>query len=314
MKNIINAVKIAGGCIAAIFIANLLKLNYSASAGIITILSIQATKKETLRIALKRLLAFLSAVVIAFGAFSLLGYTLSGFALYMFVYIFVCMIFHWQAAMAVNSVLVTHFWTARSMSPEWILNELLIFLIGVSVGVIINLSLHARRDKINALKLNIEEDIRNILARMSNEILIEDKSNYKGNCFEVLDGHISEAIRVTEESISNSFHSDVNEELLYIMMRKNQAEVLRHIYENVLLLDKVPRQSHIVAEFIGKLSNHIFMENDVNVNLEELHNIFENMKDEPLPSSRKEFENRAILYQILYQLEEFLSIKYEWSE
>ena len=149
---------------------------------------------------------------------------------------------------------------------------------------------------------------------MSNEILIEDKSNYKGNCFEVLDGHISEAIRVTEESISNSFHSDVNEELSYIMMRKNQAEVLRHIYENVLLLDKVPRQSHIVAEFIGKLSNHIFMENDVNVNLEELHNIFENMKDEPLPSSRKEFENRAILYQILYQLEEFLSIKYEWSE
>ena len=43
--------------------------------------------------------------------------------------------------------------------------------------------------------------------------------------------------------------------------------------------------------------------------MEELQAVFDTMKTEALPVSREEFENRAILYHILMDLEEFLMFK-----
>lgn len=43
--------------------------------------------------------------------------------------------------------------------------------------------------------------------------------------------------------------------------------------------------------------------------LARLQEIFAEMKAEPLPESREEFENRAVLYHILMDLEEFLIFK-----
>lgn len=45
---ILKSVKITAGAILAILFASCLNLKYSATAGIITILSIQNTKKETI--------------------------------------------------------------------------------------------------------------------------------------------------------------------------------------------------------------------------------------------------------------------------
>lgn len=51
---ILKSVKITAGAILAILFASCLNLKYSATAGIITILSIQNTKKETIQTALAR--------------------------------------------------------------------------------------------------------------------------------------------------------------------------------------------------------------------------------------------------------------------
>ena len=48
-KTALNTLKIAAAAIAAILIARFLHLENEISAGIVAILSIQATKKETLR-------------------------------------------------------------------------------------------------------------------------------------------------------------------------------------------------------------------------------------------------------------------------
>ena len=66
MKSIIiNTLKISVAAILAILCAQALKLDFAVSAGIVAILSVQPTKKETLRTALARLLAFAVALVIS---------------------------------------------------------------------------------------------------------------------------------------------------------------------------------------------------------------------------------------------------------
>lgn len=62
MKKIdwLKIIKISIGCCFAVFLADWLGLRSATSAGIIALLSIQNTKKETLTIAGKRVCAFLS--------------------------------------------------------------------------------------------------------------------------------------------------------------------------------------------------------------------------------------------------------------
>jgi uncharacterized membrane protein YgaE (UPF0421/DUF939 family) len=48
--------------------------------------------------------------------------------------------------------------------------------------------------------------------------------------------------------------------------------------------------------------------------MKRLGEIFAHMKTEPLPEDREEFENRAILYHILLDLEEFLMFKGRFVE
>lgn len=59
---IFNTIKIAGAAILAILTATALDLEFAVSAGIVAVLTIQPTKKETIRTAVGRLFAFAGIV------------------------------------------------------------------------------------------------------------------------------------------------------------------------------------------------------------------------------------------------------------
>ena len=80
MKGLLfRSVKIIAAAVLAILVAQALGLDFAVSAGIVAILSVQPTKKETLRTALARFLAFAVALVISLALFNLLGFTLPVF-------------------------------------------------------------------------------------------------------------------------------------------------------------------------------------------------------------------------------------------
>lgn len=70
----IKIFKIAAGAGIAVIIAQSLGVNYSTSAGVITLLSIQNTKKETIRVMTLRLYSFGMALALAALSFFLFGY------------------------------------------------------------------------------------------------------------------------------------------------------------------------------------------------------------------------------------------------
>ena len=88
----------------AILAAFSLHLEFAVSAGIVAILSIQPTKKETLQTAVGRFLAFLCALVIAYVCFLFMGFSVAAYGVYLFFYIMVCLRFGWNSAMAMDSV------------------------------------------------------------------------------------------------------------------------------------------------------------------------------------------------------------------
>ena len=139
---LLKSVKIIAAAVLAILVAQALGLDFAVSAGIVAILSVQPTKKETLRTALARFFAFAIALAISFALFNLLGFTVPVFFIYLALFILVCQWRGWVSAMAMDSVLISHFISFGKTGLYEIRNELLLFVIGVAFGILVNIFLH----------------------------------------------------------------------------------------------------------------------------------------------------------------------------
>lgn len=169
----LKGIKLTAAAILAITAANLFGLKFAATAGIITILSIQNTKKETLRVACRRGLAFLCALGIAAAAFGALGFTMSAFALYLLVFSCVCLFFGWTEAIAMDSVLITHFLTEGNMEAALFFNEVCLFLIGTGMGILANLHLHKQIELYDRLAQNADRLMRAALKELEKLLTLE---------------------------------------------------------------------------------------------------------------------------------------------
>ncbi len=128
--NRLKMVKIAGGCFLAMTIAGGLNLRYGASAGVIALLSIHDTKRETVYAMLKRLGAFAIALALAPVCFGLAGYTPLAIGVFLLLFAPVCSMLQIQEGLSVSTVLMTHFLTEGAVSPETIANEALLLVVG----------------------------------------------------------------------------------------------------------------------------------------------------------------------------------------
>ena len=310
MKSIItNSIKISAAAILAIICAQALKLDFAVSAGIVAILSVQPTKKETLRTALARLLAFAVALVISIALFNLLGFTVPVFFLYLLLFILVCQWRKWISAMAMDSVLISHFLSFGKTGTAEIKNEVLLFALGVGFGILVNLILHKKTDYIEELKNQTDGQIKQALHRMALRIQNPDLADYDGSCFTSLNKSLFTAQKQAEENYNNQFTKKDTFDSRYLEMRENQTKILYEMYKAVRELHTVPATAQLLSDFLEKVSNEYHKNNDVKSLLEELTLIHDKMKSLPLPQTRIEFEDRANLFILMERLKEFLQIK-----
>lgn len=349
----LKGIKLTAAAILAMIAANLLGLKFAATAGIITILSIQNTKKETLRVACRRGLAFLCALGIAAAAFSVLDFTVFAFALYLFFFSCICLCFGWTEAIAMDSVLITHFLTEENMGTALMVNEISLFLIGTGMGILANLHLHQETDLYKRLQHEADWRMRTALKQMETLLLAGGKKeavscgraeaelyenaagaggkaaraggNAAGADGKALEQKAKECLEELEKALSalqecayrnwnNSFFQTSVYETEYAVMRSRQAEVLHHIYASVKMTESMPRQAGQVAALIGRIEAEYDRDNTVEALQQALGELFAEMRGDALPRTREEFEARAVLFYLLKQLEEFLQLKRDFME
>ena len=313
MKTIItNTIKITLAAVLAILCAQALKLDFAVSAGIVAILSVQPTKKETLRTALARLLAFAVALVISITLLNFLGFTVPVFFLYLLLFILVCQWRKWISAMAMDSVLISHFLSFGKTGLPEINNEVLLFLLGVGFGILVNLLLHKKTDYIEELKNKTDEQIKLALHRMALRIQNPDLADYDGSCFSSLNKSLFTAKKQAEENYNNQFSKKDTFDTLYLEMREKQTKILYEMFKAARNLQSIPPTAPLLSDFLEKVSNEYHKDNDVKALLDELALIHDKMKAHPLPQTRSEFEDRANLFILMERLKEFLHIKHDF--
>ena len=129
-----------------------------------------------------------------------------------------------------------------------------------------------------------------------------------------LDLIIKKLEKEAHENQGNTLLSDEQYFVKYVEMRKNQKLVVEKLCQNIRLLHDVPIQAHAISHFIEDVSIKFHESNNTQELMQKLTEMQTSMQKEPLPVTRTEFENRAVLYRILYDLEELITIKKRFIE
>lgn len=307
----LQGMKMALGAAAAILVSQALGLQSSPTAGIITVLSILGTKRETLLTARNRLLAYLTSLLIAFVCYSLLGYTVPAFAVYLFLFAALCCGLGWVYAIAMVSVLTSHYMIAGHMSPGLVLNETLLMAIGTGFGILVNLHLRADHSGIR-LRLNqVDDAMRRLLSLLADVLETEDASALTLAKEELnrLREAIGQAEALAKRNIENQLLHPSLYDIRYAAMRSRQCRMLSQALSAMAKMDGAPAQQKQVGHFLRQIAGEYDRNNDVSGLLAVHADILRDMKQSPLPATRAEFESRALLYAVLLRLEDFLQVK-----
>ena len=159
---------------------------------------------------------------------------------------------------------------------------------------------------------NVDRQMKGILHRMSLWLPREGKDDYKDDCFSELKKGISQAKDCAVSNYGNTVLSKSVYELDYVAMREQQSILLREIYDNILRIRYLPKQAEQVAGLLGQIGEDFHRDNTVEGLLEQRRILLDEMKSQPLPDSREEFEARAVLFCLLMQIKQFLEIKREF--
>lgn len=326
--NYIKVVKIAAGSSVAIMLAYALGLQYAVSAGVITLLSLQDTKRATISIALMRLVAFILATAIALAVFSLLSYNAVAYGVFLLFFVGISYYFRMYDAIAMNAVLATHYLLERNMSVSMICNEGLLLLIGAGIGIVLNLYIPSNVRQIRGMQHTIEEDLKAILSALALKLVAADTNGLEERlkrkltintdcnegCLVHLKEHIDSGLAQAYTNMNNALFAETRYYIEYMEMRRQQYKILKEMFEKAAKLTMVTPQAYDLAGFIMDIANTLSETENAKGLLKIGDELLVKYKESPLPATREEFENRAVLYVILTDLRIFLKIKEEFAD
>ncbi|WP_299088129.1 aromatic acid exporter family protein [uncultured Metabacillus sp.] len=304
--------KTALGTTIAVMLAQFMELENYISAGIITILCIQVTKKKSLKSSWARLLACTIAMIYSFLFFEGLMYHPIIIGLMLLVFIPTTVFVKVTEGIVTSTVIIFHLYNAGRITWSLIWNEFLLIIIGIGVALIMNIYMPSMEVKLKNYQKQIEENL-SIIFREIELYLIESDRKWDGSEIIKTAELINQAKTMAFREVENHFLRHENTYYHYFKMREKQFEIIERIIPLITSIHTSVEQSKMIADFIHDLRIHIHPGNTAHrflVQLIEMKQSFENME---LPQTREEFEVRAALLHFIREMESYLIIKSQFK-
>jgi uncharacterized membrane protein YgaE (UPF0421/DUF939 family) len=303
-----RTIKTAVGTAISILLAQQLGLHNFASAGILTILCIQVTKRRSLRTAWDRFLACVLAMPFSAVFFEGISYHPIVIGIMLFFFIPTVVMLKAPDGVVTSSVIIIHIYMAEKITMAIFLNELGVITVGIGVALLINLYMPSVDKKLKDYQREIEENFKTIFCEMV-RYLRTGASNWDGKEITVCDRLLNEAITLALQDVENHFLRDEDTYFQYFKMRKKQFEIIERVLPIVTSITHTVKQGHMVANFLDELSENIHAKNTAYIYLEKLNEMKKIFEEMELPKTREEFEVRAALLQLVNEMNEYLIIK-----
>lgn len=309
-----KTVKMALSATIAIIICNYIGLQFGVTSGIIAILSIQDTKKEALLVGGKRIISSTVAIFLSYALYVLLGNNPIVFGLFLLIFIPTTKLLKISEGMVIGAVLSTHLLMSTNIDASWIINESKLNAIGIGVAMMFNLYTASLENSFEKNKDRIEDYFRAILSDMAVSLVTQAVPVYEQEVFFCVEKLIKDT-KVMAQIINNNHLFKSNDYYMsYVDMRKIQLEAIKRMQRHFLRFYMKYDQTRTLSEFTNNVAMNIHEDNDCIELINKLALLRKDYENMELPKNRTEFENRALLFQFLNDLEDFLIIKKEFKE
>lgn len=309
-KMAIKVLKIAVGSCMAVAIAQFFELQYATSAGIVALLTVQDTRRDTIRLAAERLFSFLLSVLLVFVCFRYIGkLEWVNYGVYIFLMVHVCYFFGWQNTVSVNAVMGTHYLLTPDYSLIFAANELAVITIGTTLALLMNWRMPSNLKILREDIRKVEDDIQQVLRELDGYLEGKLDGTHIWLDLDQLEASIHRGLERAHEHAHNTLSEEDHYYIEYMEMRLQQCALLQAIRHRVWKIDGMPDQAKIISEYLRYLVPYVHEKNIPDRQREDLQRVFDQMKQQPFPKGREEFESRAILYHVLLDLEDFLFVK-----
>ena len=303
----IQVFKIGIGSAVAIFLAEWMGLTYATSAGIVTLLTIQNTRKDTFHLAIKRIISFGVTMLLGWGCVALIPWHVIAFGVFMLLLVGISYYVDWNGAISVNAVIGTHIIIMeRGMSWDLVWNEAVMILIGIVIAVLFNLHMPSKEGELQMDIAHIDKYMDENLHSIADHLCSHSKLNKDKKHLNSLLEHISGAIEKAYANRNNTLKSHSDYYIHYLDLRKEQCEILLHVYYIVAHHDFVVEEAAIVAEVIREVAEHLHVQREIGMIKMQIDKVTDGIIHGEMPANHQEFEGKAVLYQLLNELREFL--------
>ncbi|HEY8406234.1 MAG TPA: aromatic acid exporter family protein [Acholeplasma sp.] len=316
MISIINStIKISLIAVLATLIGYLVGINNYLTVGIIGILSVQVTKYDSLKSGLIRFLNALWALLLSFLIFLICGIEIWAFAIFLVIFVFTSLLMKTELGMVPSIVLISHVFNSTALSWGLFFEELSIMVISIGVALVVNLVypqfwLKSMTKHLKEADQLVREQLFTLSLYLKRTDAAKDFITHQD-----LTNKAFEKIASTVEKLDKDkpFAND-HRYLAYLYMRKTQLNAVNEMYERILKLKESHPNQMKVAQYIEGLSQDIGYEDKANKQMGILKSLINEFEQQELPKTRNEFETRAMLFQMLHDIENFLNAKLEFHD
>lgn len=306
-----RTIKTAVGAGLAIWIASLLDLEFATFAAIIVIMCIEKTKKKTLITIKDKFFASLLSLILGALLFELLGYNPIVFSLFIILFVPLLVRAHIQGGFVTSMVVVLHVYTVKDANWAIFLNELYIIFIGMGIALLVNSFMPNLKRDIEIFKKEIEQKFEVILFEFSAH-LRDSMRNWDGKEILEVEELINQSKSIAIQDVENHLLRKQNKDYYYLEMREDQLELLKHMMKIVAIFSSSSldvKQKEMIAEFLEKLSRNVHSGDTTDISLNELEELNALIRKMDLPKTREEFEVRANLFYLIFEMKNYLNIK-----
>ncbi|WP_300383329.1 aromatic acid exporter family protein [Clostridium sp.] len=310
MKYLDNiAFKMSVSAVVALALATVLDVEFSAVAGVIAILSIQDTRRKSLMYGKSRVLACFLAIFLSVIIYKGIGQSSVTFGIFLIIFIPLTSKLKIPEGMVPAVVLSTHLLIADNINQYWIINEVLLTIIGVGVAAIANIYMPSLDRNFQEDKEYIENKYKLILTKMSKSLITHTVDLDEEKILINLEIRLKESQNRAYKILNNQLLKGDTYYVDYINMRINQFDIIKKLRSHFEKFYMSFEQTHMISMFTKNVADQIKETNNCEDLLKSLEVLKSDFKKMSLPKTREEFENRAQLLQFLNDMEDLLNIK-----
>ncbi|MCD4826840.1 MAG: hypothetical protein K8Q99_03575 [Acholeplasmataceae bacterium] len=315
MRIVHTAIKMTLVTLIAGLISKWIGLDYWLTGGVLALLSIQLTKRDSLIIAFRRIIDVFFGMVLSVLLFVIFGYDFWVFIIIVFIFSLSSFKLNISEGIVPALVIITHLLVYGEFSFPFILEESLLVIISISTAAIFN-TLYPSLGESELIKYTKEIDqyIRDHLLMLSFLIKDPQYAQTYNDHYLNLGRELKKVILKIELLDKDLLFQNNQSYLSYAYMRKTQATYMKHMYDQASKITCVHKNAIEISEFIKDLSYDVGLYDQSFKYIKNIDALLEKYRSSELPKTREEFESRAILFQILIELESLIQVNLTFYE